>query len=250
VIILSVIISLLYMAGMVLNDLVDVKIDKEQRPERPIASGHISPRAALIFIVVLFAAAFVLLQMYFGHCIYLAMLLAAMIVLYDLTHKRFSCSVVFMACCRALIYVISACAVVDSGTRESSANVAIASAILGLYIASVTLIARSENRQQLDKHRWLSIAIMLLVPAVFALSLPTTIYPCIVALALLIILSRAALLVFAEPPQTKQAVLIWLASICLLDCLLLAVLASPVQAVVAGLCFGVVTLSHRKIGGT
>jgi 4-hydroxybenzoate polyprenyltransferase len=250
VIILSVIISLLYMAGMALNDLVDVKIDKEQRPERPIASGLISPRAALIFVVMLFAAAFVLLLVYFRHCTYLAALLAAMIVLYDITHKRLWYSVVFMACCRALIYVISARAFVDSGTRLSSANVAIASAILGLYIAFVTLIARSENRQQLDKHRWLSIAIMLLVPAVFALSVPTTIYPCIIAMALLIILSRAALWAFAEPPRTKQAVVIWLASICLLDCLILAVLASPTLAVTAGLCFVAVTLGHRKIGGT
>jgi hypothetical protein len=91
---------------------------------------------------------------------------------------------------------------------------------------------------------------MLLVPAVFVLSLPKTVYPCIIALALLIILSRAALLAFAEPPKIKQAVLTWLASICLLDCLMLAVLANPVPAVIAGLCFVVVTLSHRKIGGT
>jgi len=250
VVILSIIISLFYMAGMALNDLVDVKVDKEQRPDRPIASGWISPRAALIFTVMLFAAAFVLLLVYFRHCIYLAMLLAAMIVLYDITHKRFAYSVVFMACCRALIYIISACAVFGAGTRESSTDIAIASAILGLYIALVTLIARSENRQQIDKRRWLSIAIMLLVPAAFALSLPTTVYPCIIALALLIILSRAALLALAEPPKIKQAVLTWLACICLLDCLLLAVLASPVPAVAAGLCFVAVTLSHRKIGGT
>ena len=36
-----------------------------------------SPRAALIFVVMLFAAAFVLLLVYFRHCIYLAALLAA-----------------------------------------------------------------------------------------------------------------------------------------------------------------------------
>jgi 4-hydroxybenzoate polyprenyltransferase len=238
------------MAGMALNDLVDVKIDKERRPERPIASGLISPRAALILVVMLFAAAFVLLLVYFPHCTHLAALLAAMIVWYDITHKRLWYSVFFMACCRVLIYVISAWAVIDNGKRGIATDIAIASAILGLYIAFVTLIARSENRQQLDKRRWLSIAIMLLVPAVFALSLPTTIYPCIIAMALLIILSRAALLVFAEPPRIKEAVLTWLACICLLDCLILAVLASPMLAVTAGLCFVVVISSHRKIGGT
>jgi heme O synthase-like polyprenyltransferase len=114
----------------------------------------------------------------------------------------------------------------------------------------VTLVARSENKQQIDKRRWLSVAIMLLAPAAFALSLPTTIYPCIIALILLIILSRAAMFVLSEPPQVKQAVMTWLACICLLDCLFLAVLASPAPAVVAGLFFVVVTLSHSKIGGT
>ncbi|MHC4494201.1 MAG: UbiA family prenyltransferase [Planctomycetota bacterium] len=250
VVFLSVIISLFYMAGMALNDLVDLKIDQQQGPSRPIASGRISPRAALVFIILLFAIAMSLLLICFPHCIYLGLLLAAMIILYDITHKRFSFSVAFMAACRALIYIVSAYAVFGVGTKEFRADIAIASAVLALYISFVTLIARSENKQQIDKRRWLSVAIMLLVPAPFAISLPTTIYPCIVAVILLIILSRAAIFAFSDPPRTKQAVLTWLACICLLDCLFLAVLASPVPAAAAGLCFVATTLSHRRIGGT
>ena len=155
-----------------------------------------------------------------------------------------------MASCRALIYVICAYAVFAGSTKSIRADTAIASAVLALYVAFMTLVARSENRQQIDKRRWLSIAIMLLVPAVFTLSLPTTIYPCLIAVVLLIILSRAAMFVLSEPPQVKQAVLTWLASICLLDSLFLAVLAGPLLALVAGLCFVVVTLSHRRIKGT
>ena len=58
------------------------------------------------------------------------------------------------------------------------------------------------------------------------------------------------LFVLSEPPQVKQAVMTWLACICLLDSLFLAVLVGPAPAVIAGLCFGVVTLSHRRIKGT
>lgn len=250
VLILSTIISLFYMAGMALNDLGDARIDREQCPNRPIASGRVSPRAALIFIVSLFVIATILLLIYFSHCIHLAMLLVAMIILYDITHKRFTFSVVFMASCRALIYIISAYAVFAGNTKGFWVDTTIASSVLAFYIMLVTLIARSENRQQIDKRRWLSIAIMLLVPAVFALSLPTTIYPCLIAVFLLIILSRAATFVLSEPPQVKQAVLTWLASICLLDSLFLAVLARPLLALVAGLCFVIVTLSHRRIKGT
>jgi hypothetical protein len=198
----------------------------------------------------LFAGATALLLIYFPHCIHLGLLLIVMIVLYNVTHKWFAYSVVFMALCRALIYVISACAVSGASTLAFRTEIAIASTLLALYTAFVTWVARSENKQQIDKRRWLSIAIMLAAPAAFALSLPKTIYPCIVALLLLIILSRAAMYVLSEPPKIKQAVMTWLACICLLDCLLLVILASPSLAAAAGLCFVVVTLSHRKIGGT
>lgn len=238
------------MAGMALNDLGDVDIDRKQRPSRPIASGRISPRAALIFIVALFMTATILLLIFFSHCIHLAMLLVAMIILYDITHKRSSYSVVFMASCRALVYFISAYAVFSNNTRGFWIDTSIASTVLALYITFVTLVARSENRQQLDQRRWLSIAIMLLVPATFAVSLPTTIYPCLVAIIFLIILSKAAMFVLSEPPRVKQAVMTWLACICLLDSLFLAILAGPLPAGVAGLCFVIVTVSHRRIKGT
>jgi putative effector of murein hydrolase LrgA (UPF0299 family) len=155
-----------------------------------------------------------------------------------------------MAGCRALIYVISAYAVFGGSTKDFWIGTAIPSSILGLYIAFVTIIARSENKQQIDKHRWLSIGIILLVPAAFTLSQPGLFHPYVIAAILLIILLRAAVFVFDKPPQIKRAVLTWLACICLLDCLFLAVLAKPVPALAAGICFVITALSHRKIGGT
>ena len=41
-------VSLLYIAGMILNDAVDAKIDARERPDRPIPSGRVSRRAAFI----------------------------------------------------------------------------------------------------------------------------------------------------------------------------------------------------------
>ncbi len=37
----------IYSAGLVINDLADVETDRRERPGRPIASGRVSPRAAL-----------------------------------------------------------------------------------------------------------------------------------------------------------------------------------------------------------
>jgi 4-hydroxybenzoate polyprenyltransferase len=250
VIILSIIISLFYMAGMALNDLGDADIDRKQRPDRPIASGRISPRAALIFIVMLFMTATMLLLIFFSHCVLLALLLIAMIILYDITHKRYSYSVLFMASCRALVYFICAYAIFANSTKGFWFDTVMASSVLALYIMLVTLIARSENKQQLDQRRWLSITIMLIVPAAFGVSLPTTIYPCLFAFVMLIILSKAAMFVLSEPPRVKQAVMTWLAGICLLDSLFLSILAGPLPAGGACLCFVIVTMSHRMIKGT
>ena len=38
----------LYAGGMVLNDVFDLAIDRKERPERPLPSGRISPRAAAL----------------------------------------------------------------------------------------------------------------------------------------------------------------------------------------------------------
>jgi len=250
-VLLSLIISLFYMAGMVLNDLIDLNIDRKERPDRPIPSGMISPRAALIFVFLLLTAAMALLLIFFPHCIYFALLLVIMIVLYDVTHKRFSFSVVFMAACRALIYMLSAYAVFAGRTKAAFwTNAVLASTILALYIAFMTIIARSENKQEIDKRRWLAIAILLLVPAAFSLSITAEFYSYIIAAILLVLFIRAAVLVFGKPPRIKPAVLTWLAGICLLDCLFLAIMAQPAAALAAGAFFVVTALSYRKIGGT
>ncbi|MEM6648301.1 MAG: UbiA family prenyltransferase, partial [Bacteroidota bacterium] len=45
-----------YTAGMVLNDVLDLEIDRRERPSRPLPSGQVSLQAAWTITVVLFAA--------------------------------------------------------------------------------------------------------------------------------------------------------------------------------------------------
>jgi len=42
---------LLYCVGLILNDLCDYSIDKKERPDRPLASGKVSRRAAIGLVV-------------------------------------------------------------------------------------------------------------------------------------------------------------------------------------------------------
>lgn len=51
---------LLYCVGLVLNDLFDYKVDKKERPNRPLASGKISRKVAIILVTILASIALIL----------------------------------------------------------------------------------------------------------------------------------------------------------------------------------------------
>lgn len=51
---------LLYCVGLVLNDLFDYEVDKKERPNRPLASGKISKKAAMILVTILASISLIL----------------------------------------------------------------------------------------------------------------------------------------------------------------------------------------------
>ena len=60
ILILVAISTLLYCVGLVLNDLFDYEIDKKERPNRPLASGKISRKIAIIIVTTFTAMALIL----------------------------------------------------------------------------------------------------------------------------------------------------------------------------------------------
>ena len=141
--------SLFYSAGMALNDVCDAGIDKVQRPTRPIPSGRITPVAAYLLTGGLFVSAFILLLAF--HHIYsvtAGVALLVLIILYDVYHKGNPASVLLMAACRVMVYVVSACAV--AGT-VSSTVLTVAMIQFG-YIVCISLTARYENHRSNPFH--------------------------------------------------------------------------------------------------
>ena len=86
----AVAISLLYMGGMAMNDLFDEKVDRRERPERPIPSGRISRGSATVFTLFCLAAGIGILARFGGPTLYLGFLLLALITCYNAIHKKFS----------------------------------------------------------------------------------------------------------------------------------------------------------------
>jgi hypothetical protein len=140
--------SLLYISGVVLNDVFDLETDRRERPERPLPAGRVSLAAArrlgwklLVLGVVLGTGA----GLFVGHLRpgIIAALLATCILLYDAWLKRTPLGPLAMGACRMLNVLLGMNAA-DMPLRGDSWLVA---GGIGLYVAGITWFARKEADQ-------------------------------------------------------------------------------------------------------
>lgn len=116
----------LYWAGMAANDYADRELDAVERPERPIPSGRISPRAAAGVAAGLTAAGLVAAGVAGGRrSLGVAGALAAAVWVYDLRLKNTAAGPAGMAACRALDVLLGASAGRMRRALPSAAAVAV-----------------------------------------------------------------------------------------------------------------------------
>lgn len=241
-------IALLYIAGMALNDAVDHKIDKQQRPSRPIPSGRITLTAAYTFAFICFALALAILASVTIPALICGLILATTIILYDYIHKHIAASALLMGACRGLVYITAAAAIAWPLDWQISAILAGA---ITIYITIVTIIAQTETAKSFGLRKWLAIALPIIALAP-AIAIHPTAWPlsAIAATFLICWLLLALRNTIATPPRMKNAILGWLSGICLLDAFYLSLLDQPILALVAIACFGLTAIGHRYILGT
>lgn len=158
----------LYSAGMVWNDFFDREQDRRERPSRPLPSGRISPRQAMLLGVALLGAG-VMLSLPAGKpSLFVAICLAAAILAYDGWLKATWVGPLAMGACRVLnvLLGISAC---GSLLWPHGAHLAL---IVGLYIAGVTWFARTEARLS-NQNVLRGAAAVMFVSLLLALPLPS-----------------------------------------------------------------------------
>lgn len=249
---LVVVISCYYCGGMILNDLCDIKYDKAHRPDRPLITGDVSFRNAMIVTVSLFVLPTAILFFVAPHTLPLAAALLACIILYDLLHKKISSSILFMGACRGLVYTICTVAVANPSQSTAALKASLPFAIIiGFYTLSITIVARMENRSIVDWRKWLSIAMPLAVIAILFFERPTHVLSASMALvALAGFMFTACWFVFINPPLIKLAVLTWLSGMCIVDAWFLTVLDQPMLAIIPGICSIVNIYMYKRISGT
>jgi 4-hydroxybenzoate polyprenyltransferase len=147
-----------YCFGLIMNDLADVKIDKEERPNRPIPSGRVSlpsARIASVFFMVWGLSMAWLTSVDAG---IVGSALAAAVISYNVLLKdRPIAGPVSMGACRGLSMMMGAA--VGGGVDY---RVAVAIAGLTVYIAAVTSIARLEMKNVVvGAKRWFPSIVLL-----------------------------------------------------------------------------------------
>ncbi len=154
--------SLVYLAGMVLNDYFDREQDARERPFRPIPSGRISPPAALVFGSTLLAAGAAL--GWIASAVSgdlrpagVATLLAAAVLIYDGVVKQTPLAPLVMGLCRTLNVLLG----MSLSLSPWSAPYLVVAAGIGLYIVGVTIFARSEARHSARAQLALGLVVML-----------------------------------------------------------------------------------------
>ncbi len=152
----------LYGAGLILNDLVDLPVDRLARPERPLPRGAIRPRSAQRAAFGLLAAGLAASGFFGGGTLVWAAVLAALVVSYDFLCKshRLQGSIC-MGSCRACSFLLGA------SLADWSFSSGFVAVCIGAYIGAVTWIAFRENETHVPgREVWIPAAAMLLsVPA-------------------------------------------------------------------------------------
>jgi 4-hydroxybenzoate polyprenyltransferase len=140
--------GLYLMAGMALNDIADLKVDRAERPSRPLASGTVPLINAWILVIGFFAAGLICQWIANPVSAQVGALLIAAIFLYNFALKGTFLGPLSMGLCRMLNLAAAMALTFPSLktfiTIPASSYGALAS--LGLYVALVTFLARDEVR--------------------------------------------------------------------------------------------------------
>ncbi len=226
--------SLIYVGGMVQNDLMDAEWDAKHGKNRPIARGEIGIRAAALFFAFCMGAGIAILVSAgagFGWVIGLF----GVITLYNRLHKRWAGAMWIMGACRALLFLSAASIFEPTPGRE----VWMWAGALLVYVAGITLAARGEDTGEAVKKLATVLLACPLILAVWVLIRAGN--PFLLGAAILFVhwLVFAFRNLRAQPPKIGKFVGWLLAGMVLID----AMAAATISPSAAMLCAGLLPLN-------
>lgn len=129
-----------YAAGMILNDVFDLEVDRAERPGRPLPSGRASRRLAAVLGAILLVAGPALAGLGGVRPLAVSLALSACVLAYDGGLKRTPFGPLAMGACRSLNLLLGMSADPQLGGPAGW----LAAGAFGLFVAGVTWISRHE----------------------------------------------------------------------------------------------------------
>jgi 4-hydroxybenzoate polyprenyltransferase len=166
--------GLLYMAGMVWNDYFDLAEDRRERPFRPLPSGAIPVRTAVLIGMVLLGGGWACAAFTGRAGALIGLALALAIIAYDARIKRTPAGPFGMALCRFL-NVLLGLSLADFEAIPLTTRLHLALAV-GVYIIGVTWFARTEEKRS-DPKVLTRAALVMLAAGLLALAVATRVPP-------------------------------------------------------------------------
>ncbi len=158
----------LYIGGLVLNDLFDIKVDGLERPNRPLPSGRIKKGKAIQITVLLFSLGLALASLINPTALGISMLLIAGIVAYNYKIKNGYFRPYLMAAIRALNVIYGASFIFDIPITSAVSNeqvltptsdynpwvlLLVAASTVYFHIFILTSLSKSETAQEFSKNK-------------------------------------------------------------------------------------------------
>jgi len=152
----------LYMFGLALNDIADIKTDRLERPDRPLPSGQITVPQAMMAALAAALSGLNIALIAGPPALYTAGALAVVILAYNIGLKRVPVlGICAMGLCRALSFVLGLAAACPEGTDDP----ALAIATIGILAYTVSFSAIAKNEMAAEKPmgvaRWIPFAVLL-----------------------------------------------------------------------------------------
>ena len=145
----------LFLAGMSLNDYFDKKIDKKERPERPIPSGKVSPKNALFLGIILLIIANIFSIFVGFETVIVTIVMSLLIFSYDFKIKNFPViGILTLSSVRFLNVIL--------GTSIAFNSEIVYIAIpLAIFVAGISIFARTEGLSYSRKSEMLNLVFIL-----------------------------------------------------------------------------------------
>ena len=137
--------AFLYIGGIVLNDYLDIKIDKKERPWRPLPSNKISKKNALIITIISFLYSLTISFIIGWYTFIITLIMVTLIFLYNKFLKNTICGPINMGFIRSLNVLLGASQsifLMDGDIFDTRFFIPLLSEFL--YVSAISILSKNE----------------------------------------------------------------------------------------------------------